>query len=116
MSTQLIGQTVIGTETISNIDVDAAPDHFDHAIAFGRNIGWVTAEELERLRCSRIAIAGLGGVGGRHLLTHVRLGVGAFSLAEFDRFEQVNFNRQAKSIVCSISSRVSVGNPSMKNP
>ncbi|MEJ2464737.1 MAG: ThiF family adenylyltransferase [Candidatus Thiodiazotropha sp.] len=68
---------------------------FDYATAFSRNIGWVTPEEQERLRLSRVAIAGMGGVGGSHLLTLTRLGVGRFHLADFDTFAVENFNRQA---------------------
>ncbi|MGO9446834.1 MAG: ThiF family adenylyltransferase [Thiobacillaceae bacterium] len=68
---------------------------FDYQGAFSRNIGWVTRAEQDILRHSRIAIAGMGGVGGIHLLTLVRLGVGKFSIADSDTFDQVNFNRQA---------------------
>lgn len=68
---------------------------FNYERAFSRNIGWVTHAEQQALRCKRIAIAGLGGVGGSHLLTLTRLGVGAFSIADLDRFELANFNRQA---------------------
>ncbi|TMH04208.1 MAG: ThiF family adenylyltransferase [Betaproteobacteria bacterium] len=42
----------------------------------------------------KVAIAGLGGVGGLHLLTLARLGIGKFTIADPDRFELVNFNRQ----------------------
>jgi len=69
--------------------------NFDYHTAFSRNIGWVTEEEQTRLRRARVAIAGMGGVGGSHLLTLTRLGVGGFSLADFDRFAVENFNRQA---------------------
>ena len=68
---------------------------FDYSAAFSRNIGWLTEIEQDRLRHSRIAIAGMGGVGGIHLITLVRLGVGKFTIADFDTFDQVNFNRQA---------------------
>jgi sulfur-carrier protein adenylyltransferase/sulfurtransferase len=68
---------------------------FDHATAFSRTVGWVTREELARLRNSRVAIAGLGGVGGIHLMTQTRLGIGAFRIADFDHFDLHNFNRQA---------------------
>jgi molybdopterin/thiamine biosynthesis adenylyltransferase len=68
---------------------------FDYHTAFSRNIGWVTPEEQATLRSSRVAIAGLGGVGGSHLLTLTRLGIGAFSISDLDRFELANFNRQA---------------------
>lgn len=67
---------------------------FNYQTAFTRNIGWITPTEQAFLRSRRIAIAGLGGVGGSHLLTLVRLGIGAFNLADFDRFELHNFNRQ----------------------
>jgi molybdopterin/thiamine biosynthesis adenylyltransferase len=68
---------------------------FDYHIAFSRNIGWLTQAEQDRLRNSRIAIAGMGGVGGIHLITLARLGVGKFNIADFDIFDQANFNRQA---------------------
>jgi molybdopterin/thiamine biosynthesis adenylyltransferase len=81
------------------------PDHsckFDYSEAFSRNLGWVTEAEQHRLRQSRVAIAGLGGVGGSHLITLARLGVGAFSLAEFDTFDLANFNRQAGAMVSTL--------------
>lgn len=71
------------------------PDRFAYATAFSRNIGWISVTEQAALRGKRIAIAGLGGVGGSHLLTLTRLGIGAFNLADFDSFELHNFNRQA---------------------
>jgi len=75
---------------------------FDYDTAFSRNLGWVTPDEQRTLRTKRIAIAGLGGVGGQHLLTLARLGVGRFHLAEFDRFDLANFNRQAGAAMSSI--------------
>lgn len=72
---------------------------FDYQQAFSRNIGWVTQQEQETLRRKKIAIAGLGGVGGSHLLTLTRLGIGAFHIADFDKFELPNFNRQAGATV-----------------
>lgn len=67
---------------------------FVYEEAFARNIGWVTREEQKKLRGKRVAIAGMGGVGGVHLLTLARLGIGAFHIADPDTFELVNFNRQ----------------------
>lgn len=67
---------------------------FDFGLAFSRNIGWVTEDEQQKLRKSRVAIGGLGGVGGVHLLTLARLGIGKFTIADFDVFDIVNFNRQ----------------------
>ena len=68
---------------------------FDYDLAFSRNIGWLTSDEQAVIRSKRIAIAGMGGVGGSHLLTLTRLGVERFNLADFDHFELANFNRQA---------------------
>ena len=68
---------------------------FDYQRAFSRNLGWLTASEQSTLRGARVAVAGLGGVGGAHVLTLARLGVGRFNIADFDRFEVHNFNRQA---------------------
>ena len=72
---------------------------FSYREAFDRNLGWITEAEQEVLRGKRVAIAGLGGVGGAHLLTLSRLGIGHFSLADFDSFEVQNFNRQAGATV-----------------
>lgn len=68
---------------------------FCYETAFGRNLGWLTVQEQLGLREKRVAIAGLGGVGGVVLDTLTRLGVGSFSLADVDHFELANFNRQA---------------------
>jgi molybdopterin/thiamine biosynthesis adenylyltransferase len=58
---------------------------FNYEEAFSRNIGWLTRQEQDALRHKRVAIAGLGGVGGVHLLTLCRLGIGKFHLADFNR-------------------------------
>jgi molybdopterin/thiamine biosynthesis adenylyltransferase len=75
---------------------------FDYARAFSRNIGWLTLEEQQRLRHMRVAIAGMGGVGGQHLLTLARLGIGAFHIADFDSFEVHNINRQAGAFISTM--------------
>jgi len=75
---------------------------FDYVTAFSRNVGWVTEEEQLALRSKRVAVAGLGGVGGSHVLTLARLGIGAFNLADFDIFGLENFNRQAGATVSTI--------------
>jgi hypothetical protein len=75
---------------------------FDYDTAFSRNLGWVTADEQRRLRGKRVAIAGLGGVGGLHLLTLIRLGIERFHLADFDTFDLVNFNRQVGATIGTI--------------
>ncbi len=78
---------------------------FNFEQAFSRNIGWVTEAELQILRRKRVAIAGLGGVGGSHLLTLTRLGIGAFNISDMDTFDIVNFNRQAGAMMSTIGRR-----------
>lgn len=75
---------------------------FEYQSAFSRNIGWVTRAEQNILRGKRVAIAGMGGVGGVHLLTLARLGIGAFHVADFDVFDVVNFNRQVGATMSSL--------------
>ncbi|MBU0603295.1 MAG: ThiF family adenylyltransferase [Gammaproteobacteria bacterium] len=75
---------------------------FSYNEAFSRNLGWTTEAEQARLRGARVAVAGLGGVGGFHVLTLSRLGIGAFSIADFDRFDVPNFNRQAGATVSTL--------------
>jgi molybdopterin/thiamine biosynthesis adenylyltransferase len=75
---------------------------FNYEKAFSRNIGWVTESEQQTLRRKRVAIAGLGGVGGAHLLTLTRLGIGAFHISDFDAFDIPNFNRQAGATMSSL--------------
>ncbi len=68
--------------------------YFNYEEAFSRNIGWVSDAEQQILRTKRIAIAGMGGVGGVHLLTLVRMGFCKFHISDMDDFELANFNRQ----------------------
>ena len=75
---------------------------FDYNDAFSRNIGWLTKAEQQVLRKKRIAIAGMGAVGGHHLMTLARLGVGAFNIADFDEFGQHNFNRQIGAMMSTV--------------
>ncbi len=75
---------------------------FDYATAFSRNIGWITESEQSTLQSKKIAIAGLGGVGGSHLITLTRLGVGKFNISDLDVFELPNFNRQAGAAISHI--------------
>ena len=79
-----------------------APSGFDYDLAFSRNLGLVQPEEQLRLRQSNVAIAGLGGVGGVHLTTLARMGIGKFHIADFDHFEVQNFNRQAGALMSTL--------------
>ena len=51
-------------------------------------------KEQQTLRNSRVAIAGMGGIGGIDLVTLARLGIGRFTIADPDAFDISNTNRQ----------------------
>jgi hypothetical protein len=75
---------------------------FSYSDAFERNLGWFTEDEQQDLRNKTIAIAGMGGVGGVHLLTLVRLGFQNFRIADLDIFEVPNFNRQVGAMTSTL--------------
>lgn len=77
---------------------------FNYSEAFSRNIGWVTAKEQEVLRQKKVAIGGLGGVGGNHLIVLARMGIGKFSISDLDTFELANFNRQYGADMTTVGS------------
>ncbi|MFQ5731038.1 MAG: ThiF family adenylyltransferase [Planctomycetaceae bacterium] len=75
---------------------------WDYGQAFCRNLGLVSEAEQEQLRTARVAIVGMGGVGGIHLVTLARSGIGRFTIADFDTFELANFNRQYGAMIDTI--------------
>lgn len=75
---------------------------WDYNIAFSRNLGLLAKEDIPKIRAARIALPGMGGVGGIHLLTLVRQGFEKFTIADFDHFELGNFNRQYGAEMASI--------------
>jgi sulfur-carrier protein adenylyltransferase/sulfurtransferase len=78
---------------------------FSYDEAFSRNLGWLLESEQLRLKQTRVCIAGLGGVGGVHLLTLARLGVGAFTVADFDTYAMANFNRQVGATMSTLNQK-----------
>jgi len=84
---------------------DPGTGSFSYQEAFARHRGLLSPEEQKRLRASRVAIAGMGGVGGIHLITLARLGIGAFHIADPDHFELANFNRQYGATIRSLGER-----------
>jgi len=75
---------------------------FSYADAFDRNLGWFTEKEQQSLKGKTVAIAGMGGVGGVHLLTLMRLGITKFRIADLDVFEVANFNRQVGAMMSTL--------------
>jgi hypothetical protein len=68
--------------------------NFSYAEFTGRNIGFVSTADQAKLRQAKVFIAGVGGMGGAALMNLVRAGVGEVWIADFDRFDVTNFNRQ----------------------
>ncbi|MDQ7072957.1 MAG: ThiF family adenylyltransferase [Gammaproteobacteria bacterium] len=62
--------------------------------AFSRNRGLISEREQEILNNTRVAIPGMGGMGGVHAATLARTGIGKFTIADFDAFGVHNINRQ----------------------
>ena len=66
----------------------------DKEACFSRNRGTITPKQQLALSRSRIAVFGLGGVGGLAAEVLARAGIGHMLVADFDRFEPTNLNRQ----------------------
>ncbi len=69
-----------------------------------RNLSTFSAEEQRRLFFSKVAMVGLGGLGGHLLEALVRAGVGHIIACDGDIFEPSNLNRQrlaAENSLCS---------------
>ena len=79
-------------ETLKTYGIFSRKEYYGQA--FSRNLGLLTRQEQGRLAQARIGIPGMGGVGGNHLMTMVRTGVGHFHISDFDMFEPANINRQ----------------------
>jgi len=67
---------------------------FDYYSFTGRNIGFIDEHEQELLRQARVFVCGVGGMGGAAFMALARAGVGKFVIADIDRFEVSNLNRQ----------------------
>lgn len=73
--------------------------------AKARTVALLGDEAVSRLERARVAVIGLGGVGGHVLETLARAGVGSFILIDCDCVEESNLNRQI------IATTQSVGKP-----
>ena len=63
-----------------------------------RNIGPITFQEQEIIRTSRVAVLGVGGLGGPLAENLVRSGCQDLVICDFDVFDESNLNRQ----ICTI--------------
>lgn len=53
-----------------------------------------TKELREKLRCARVAVCGLGGLGSHIAVSLARCGIGGLHLIDFDCVDLTNLNRQ----------------------
>jgi len=65
--------------------------------AYSRTARLIGEENVEALRRKKVAVFGLGGVGGSAFQALVRSGVGTLLVVDADTFEESNLNRQALS-------------------
>ncbi|MFX0011382.1 MAG: ThiF family adenylyltransferase [Candidatus Hermodarchaeota archaeon] len=70
---------------------DWSAQYWEHV---SRNIGLVSFREQELIRTSKIAVLGVGGVGGPVAENLVRVGCQHLVLADRDVFDATNLNRQ----------------------
>ena len=75
---------------------------FDYDVFTTRNIGFITQAEQDRLHAGAVFVAGVGGMGGACLASLARAGVGRLAIADIDRFEVSNLNRQVFSSLDTI--------------
>lgn len=61
---------------------------------FSRNLGLINTEDQKKLGQATVLVAGVGGMGGVAAEVLVRMGIGRILLCDFDKFEDVNVNRQ----------------------
>ena len=62
--------------------------------ALARSTALLGEEAMEKLKGARVAVFGLGGVGGQAFEALLRSGIGALDVVDGDRFQPSNLNRQ----------------------
>jgi molybdopterin/thiamine biosynthesis adenylyltransferase len=67
------------------------PQYWDH---IQRNIGIISFQEQEKIRTSKVAVLGVGGLGGTVAENLVRAGCQNLIIADRDTFDASNLNRQ----------------------
>lgn len=87
-----------------------------------RNIPALSEADMEKLKESRVLVAGCGGLGGNVIEQLARLGVGHLTVVDGDVFEESNLNRQilctpgniGKSKALAAAERVSLIDPDIE--
>ncbi|NCC24177.1 MAG: HesA/MoeB/ThiF family protein [Deltaproteobacteria bacterium] len=70
------------------LDLEIVPQRY------ARNMALLECRDQARLLRSTVSVAGLGGLGGFVAEFLARMGVGSLTLADHDRFDETNLNRQ----------------------
>jgi len=76
-----------------------------YSLIFERNLGAITPEQQTKLKTAKVAIVGLGGIGGIAFELLVRSGIGNFILFDRDNFEISNLNRQILSSLNNLENK-----------
>lgn len=77
-------------------------DHDPFGPALARQAGLLSVEEQDKLAGARVAVLGLGGVGGVAAELLARAGVGSLAVCDGDVFEASNLNRQVGALHSSL--------------
>ncbi|MFM9863621.1 MAG: HesA/MoeB/ThiF family protein [Micropepsaceae bacterium] len=75
---------------------------FTYAEMTTRNRGFVSEAEQERLHKASVFIPGVGGMGGAAFMALLRAGVGRFVIADLDKFDVSNLNRQLFATLATV--------------
>jgi molybdopterin/thiamine biosynthesis adenylyltransferase len=78
-------------------------DTYRHHVA--RNLGILSEADQETLRLAKVAVLGLGGIGGPCFEVLVRSGIGRFSVVDKDVFDASNLNRQVYAFHSTLGRR-----------
>lgn len=69
----------------------------NYELLTSRNLGLLDEDAQEKFKRSKVAICGLGGIGGPVTENLVRMGIGNLSILDHGTFEPTNSNRQIYS-------------------
>lgn len=70
--------------------------------AFSRTAALLGGQAMQKLQSARVAVFGLGGVGGYCLEALARSGIGAFDLVDADVVDITNLNRQILALLNTV--------------
>jgi molybdopterin-synthase adenylyltransferase len=68
-----------------------------------RNRDSITPADQLKLIQSRVAVIGAGGLGGYIILLLARIGIGSLKIADPEKFDETNLNRQALALANTIN-------------